>query len=361
MMTGVRTSLLLLLAACGGGSEAADQAPMQDAVTLGLENIAIVSVDTLRSGPTVSGQLTPVRSASIRAEVGGAIVEYRAKQGDRVSRGEVLARIESGALQQAYRSAEAAVKMEEAALEKARRDAERAATLEKAGAISQQSLEQALQDVTSAEAALTSARARLSSADKQLADATVRSPFSGVVGRSSVSLGDVVQPGTELFTVVDPSSMELEAAVPAQALTLLERGTSVAFDVTGYPDRAFSGMIDRISPSADPATGQVLIYVTIPNAGGSLVGGLFASGRVAIRESVGLTAPADVIDRRGLAPAVYRIHDGKVEKVTVSIGLQDDVEGSVELLSGVAEGDTLLLGSVQGLTEGTSVEFSELR
>ncbi|MGH7657529.1 MAG: efflux RND transporter periplasmic adaptor subunit, partial [Gemmatimonadales bacterium] len=202
---------------------------------LGPENIAIATMDTLRSGPTISGQLTPVRSANIRAEVSGAVIEYRAEQGDAVDRGAVLARIESAALQEAYRSAQAAAAREEAALERARRDAERAATLEAAGAISQQALEEARQEETSAEAALTDAQARMSSAGKQLADATVRAPFRGIVSQSNISLGDVVQPGTELFTVVDPSSMELEAAVPARDLALLDRGTSVAFDVTGYP------------------------------------------------------------------------------------------------------------------------------
>ncbi|MGH7657315.1 MAG: efflux RND transporter periplasmic adaptor subunit, partial [Gemmatimonadales bacterium] len=240
----------------------------------------------------------------------------------------------------------------------ARRDAERAATLEAAGAISQQALEEARQEETSAEAALTDAQARVSSAGKQLADATVRAPFRGIVSESSISLGDVVQPGTELFTVVDPSSMELEAAVPARDLALLERGTSVAFDVTGYPERGFTGRIDRISPSADPATGQVLIYVTIPNAEGALVGGLFANGRVATEEAVGLAVPASAIDKRGLAPAVYRIRGGRVEKLTVSLGLRDDVAEQVQLLSGVTAGDTLLLGSAQGLTEGTAVEIS---
>lgn len=349
---------LALVVACGGSPEATDQARDQDVVTLGPENIAVVTMDTLRSGPTISGQVTPVRSANIRAEVSGAVIEYRAEQGDAVNRGAVLARIESAALQEAYRSAQAAATREEAALERARRDAERAATLEAAGAISQQALEEARQEETSAEAALTDAQARVSSAGKQLADATVRAPFRGIVSESSISLGDVVQPGTALFTVVDPSSMELEAAVPARDLALLERGTSVAFDVTGYPERAFTGRIDRISPSADPSTGMVLIYVTIPNAEGALVGGLFANGRVATEAAVGLSVPASAIDNRGLAPAVYRIRNGRVEKLTVALGLRDDVAEQVQLLSGVTAGDTLLLGSAQGLTEGTAVEVS---
>ncbi|MGH7658034.1 MAG: efflux RND transporter periplasmic adaptor subunit, partial [Gemmatimonadales bacterium] len=153
-------ALLALVVACGGNPEATDQARGQDVVTLGPENIAVATMDTLRSGPTISGQLTPVRSANIRAEVSGAVIEYRAEQGDAVDRGAVLARIESAALQEAYRSAQAAATREEAALERARRDAERAATLEAAGAISQQALEEARQEETSAEAALTDAQAR---------------------------------------------------------------------------------------------------------------------------------------------------------------------------------------------------------
>jgi multidrug efflux pump subunit AcrA (membrane-fusion protein) len=94
-----------------------------------------------------------------------------------------------------------------------------------------------------------------------------------------VSAGDVVSPGGALFTVVNPASMRLEASVPASQLTSIRVGLPVEFSVTGYPNRLFGGRITRVSPTADPTTRQVRIVATIPNAGNTLVGGLFAEGR----------------------------------------------------------------------------------
>jgi RND family efflux transporter MFP subunit len=348
---------LLLPAACGKNVETADT--RNDPVTLGPENIAVVTEDTLRSGPTISGQLTPVREARMRAQASGAIVEIRAEQGQAVERGAVLGRIESASLAEAERSARAGLRQAEAALAQARRDRERSATLAAAGAIPERDLEQAQQAETRAEAAVADAKSRLSAAARQLGDATIRAPFRGVVSEKNISLGDVVQPGSALFTVVDPSSMELAAAVPARSMDALRKGKVVRFQVTGYPDRYFSGTIDRISPTADPATGQVQIYVAIPNTRGTLVGGLFAEGRVATETAVGPAIPRSALDERGLTPVVYRVRDARVRKVAVTIGLRDEITERVALTSGVSLGDTVLMGSAQGLADSTVVRIRQ--
>lgn len=356
-VTATVAAALLVLAACSRKVETADT--QDEPVTLGAENIAVVTEDTLRSGPTISGQLTPVREARMRAEVSGAIVEVRAEQGQAVARGAVLGRIESASLEEAERSAQATLRQAEAALAQARRDAERSATLAAAGAIPQRDLEEAQQAETRAEAAVADARARLSSAGRQLANATIRAPFSGVVSEKSISLGDVVQPGTALFTVVDPSSMELEAAVPARSMDALRKGKTVRFQVTGYPDRYFEGTIARISPTADPATGQVQIHVAIPNERGTLVGGLFAEGRVATETSIGAAIPRAALDERGLGPVVYRVRNARVRKVAVTTGLRDEIAEQVEITSGVSVGDTVLMGSAQGLADSTIVRIRQ--
>ncbi|HXE58050.1 MAG TPA: efflux RND transporter periplasmic adaptor subunit, partial [Gemmatimonadales bacterium] len=269
-------------AGCRSGSDAARaEETAAPTVTLGPENVAVVETMTLRSGPNISGTLDPERKAVLRAEVAGAIVELRAEAGQPVRRGTVLARIDETALQDAFLSARAAVRSAETALQVARRNAERSEALAAAGAIAERDLEQARWNAMSAEAALADAQARLAAAGKQLGKTTLRAPFDGVVSEARASLGDVVQPGAELFTVVDPSSMELAATVPADRLAELTPGTAVEFTVSGFPGRSFTGRVQRINPAVDPATRQVRIYATIPNAGRALVAGLFAEGRVA--------------------------------------------------------------------------------
>ncbi len=347
---------LLALAACGRDGEAATEGPREDAtVVIGAENVHVVAVEEIRSGPALSGNLQAEREAQVRAQAGGTVVAVYAEEGQRVSQGQVLARIDAAALSDAVASAQSAVRTAEQSLQVARRNAERSETLAQAGAIADRDLETARWQVTSAQGQLADARSRLSSAREALGNTSVRSPVSGIVSARPVSAGDVVQPGGALFTVVDPRSMRLEASVPAAQLGELRQGATVRFTVTGYPGRTFTGTIARINPAADPATRQVPVTVTIPNAEGSLVSGLFAEGRVETAARQAVTVPATAVDERGVTPAVLRVRGGKVERVEVRLGLRDPDTERVEVLSGLAAGDTLLVGAALGTTPGTQV------
>jgi membrane fusion protein (multidrug efflux system) len=98
--------------------------------------------------------------------------------------------------------------------------------------------------------------------------------------------------------------------------------------------------------------------ISIPNAEGRLVGGLFATGRVASESKTGMIVPATAVDSRSSTPAVFRIKGGKVERVTIQLGVTDEGSERVEIRSGVQVGDTLLLGAAQGITPGTVVNVS---
>ena len=228
----------------------------------------------------------------------------------------------------------------------------------RAGAIAERDIDTVAPASIEAQAALEDANSRLASAEKAYRSTTVRAPFSGVVSERPASAGDVVQPGSALFTVVDPSSMRLEASVPAEQLASIRIGVPVNFTVSGYPGRQFVGRITRINPTADPTTRQVRIYVSIPNAGRALVGGLFANGRMASATKMGLVVPASAVDVRGSAPTVMGVKQGKAEKVQVQIGLSDQSSETIEVISGLVARDTLLLGAAQGITPGTAVRVS---
>jgi multidrug efflux pump subunit AcrA (membrane-fusion protein) len=132
----------------------------------------------------------------------------------------------------------------------------------------------------------------------------------------------------------------------------------VEFGVTGF-DRRISGKIERINPAVDPATRQVRIYVSIPNAEQSLVAGLFAEGRVSTDARRAIAVPASAVDRRGTAPVIHRIKGGKVDIVPVELGVRDEAAELIEIHSGLAQGDTVLLGSAQAVTEGSPVRITE--
>ena len=351
--------LLLLLGAagCKQDSDASAEENAPPPVLLGPENIIAVQETTLATGPVISGSLMPAREADVRAETGGTVLQTRVEAGQQVKAGQVLGRLEDTSLRDAFLSARAASRSADVSLADARRDLERDERLFKAGAVSERQLERSRTSVTTAEAARADAHSRLVSAEEQLSKTTLRAPFSGVVSERAVSAGDVVQPGALLYTVVDPSSMQLEASVPADRLREITVGTPVEFTVSGYGNRRFQGRIDRINPVADPATRQVRIYVKIPNRDQNLVAGLFTEGRVESQRKRALAIPLTALDPQGTSSDVLRLQNARVDRARVELGIRDLAAEMVEVVSGLQSGDTVLLGSARGLSEGTVVRI----
>lgn len=249
--TGALT-LAVVTGCTGGPSQSAQATAAPPAVQIGPENVVKVESGIVIVGPLLSGELRPEREAAIRAEIGGSIVQVTVEEGETVRKGALLGRIETRTLDEARQSAVSALTSVENQLAVARRESERTEQLVTAGALAARDLDLAKSNVTGAEAQLADARSRLASADRQLSDTIVRSPMAGIVADRAVNAGDVVSPGTALFTVIDPSSMRFEASVPSENVSDLRVGAAVQFEVRGY-QTAFTGRIQRIGPQADPS------------------------------------------------------------------------------------------------------------
>ncbi|HKV75814.1 MAG TPA: efflux RND transporter periplasmic adaptor subunit [Gemmatimonadales bacterium] len=350
-------ALLAALAALSAGCKPAAPAasPGVQAIELGRENVTVAAAAELKSGPTISGALTAERQATIRAEVNGTVMEVAAEQGQAVSGGQRLARLDDTGIRDAYESAKSLKRSADQAVDLAQRNLERSKSLHDAGAISSRDVEQATWTLTNAQGQQADAEARVASTERQLRKTEVRAPFAGSVSERRVNVGDDVTPGTALFTVVDLGSLRLEASVPSEQLGRLKVGSPVEFTVDGFKGKLFNGKISRINPTVDPSTRQVRITVTVPNDAGRLAAGLFTQGRVATASQSGISVPFTALDERGIQVVVYRLKGGKVERVPVTLGVRDELAERVQVVSGVSEGDTLLLGSAQGISEGSTV------
>lgn len=196
-----RSASLALLAATLVGTACSKDKAVAAANTpavaqyIGPQNIAVARTDTLRSGPAISGTLAADREARIRAEMSGAVLATNVEQGERVSAGTVLGRIDDASVRDAAISARSAVAQATVAAEQAARELQRSKTLAAAGAIAERDVEGADRASLGAQAQLADAKARLSSADKMLRNTIIRSPFAGVVSERAVSPGDIVSPG----------------------------------------------------------------------------------------------------------------------------------------------------------------------
>ncbi|HEV8632358.1 MAG TPA: efflux RND transporter periplasmic adaptor subunit, partial [Thermoanaerobaculia bacterium] len=329
--------------------------PRETALSVGRESIYQVASARLSTGPVISGSLEAEKEATVAAEVSGPVLATAAEEGQPVAAGALLARLDDRALREALLSAQSAMRSAEQQVTVARRNAERAETLLQGGAIPERDAETARWNVTSAQATLADARSRASFASEQVKKTVVHAPFRGIVSKKSVSPGDTVQPGTALYTVVDPTRMRLVAHVPAEGIAALQVGTPVEFTVAGLPGQRFTGRVERINPLADPATRQVEIHVALPNVEGRLVGGLYAEGRVSTAAREALAVPAAAIDRSLGQPAVLRVSADRVERVPVSLGIVDEDAEKVEVRSGVTAGDIVLVGAARAITPGAKV------
>lgn len=359
----VAALLLLLVAACGGGGGAAEE-PGVEAPTapppmqVAQQNVATVDSFRLESGPSLSGTLVAERTAQLRPQASGTVLAVRVRAGDRVAAGQTIAVIDTLVLAEQARSARLGLSSAELNAETAERNVARSTQLHAAGAIADRDLEAARNQAAQSRAMLEDARARVASATKMLDNAVVRAPFSGIVSELPVSVGDVVQLGGSLVAVVvDPSSLELEASVPASYFASLRTGSRVEFTVASHPGKVFNGTVARVNPAVDATTGQLRLYVRVPNADRTLATGLFAEGRVAIESARGLAIPLGALDARATATSVRRVRGGVVEMVPVTLGLRDELAERVEVTSGLSRGDTVLVGAAIGTPVGVSVRF----
>jgi RND family efflux transporter MFP subunit len=203
------------------------------------------------------------------------------------------------------------------------------------------------------------ADARLRTTAQGFTDTRVVSPVNGVVERRQVNPGEHVSRGASLFTVVRGDVLELAAAVPERLAAGVQAGQAVRFTANGRP---FEGRVARVSPSVDPASRSVTVYVQVPNGDGSLRAGTFASGRIVSRvlENV-LVVPSSAVrqGRDGAAPYVYRVAQGKIEVANITPGINDEAAGVVQVLSGLAPTDQVVVGNVGLLGSGMQVRMAE--
>lgn len=351
--------VLLVTAACS--KPAAEAAAPEPPVQVPADQVVVVDSLEVESGPALSGTLTAERTAQVRSQMSGTVLAVYVKEGQAVGAGQALALIDTTVAAEQARSARSALRSAQVQSQLATRNAERSAALLKAGAIADRDEEGARAQAQAAAAAVADATSRLAAAEKLLRDGTVRAPFAGVISELPVSAGDVVQGGaggaTLLATVVDPSELTLEASVPAEHLTGIKRGAKVEFTLNGMSKQVVTGTVARINPTVDATTRQVRIYVAVPNRNQSMASGLFAEGRVTIESAHALAVPLSALDPRATTPSVKRLKGGKVESVPVTVGLRDALRERV-VVTGVARGDTVLLGGAIGTPTGSSVRIT---
>ena len=350
-----------LAAACGkdangsatpaGGAKGAGARP-SPSITLGANDVAIIAQGTIEDGTALTGDLRPIQTIDVRARLDGDLSNVYAREGQQVAEGQLLARFESSEQESSKASAEADRAAARADLANTQWTLEQDASLFKAGAIAERDFKNAQQAVASSRARLAATDARLRASSNQARDTRVLAPAGGIIDKRMVEGGVHVAKGTPLFSIVRSGTLELAAAVPARQAGTVRVGQTVHFVADA---RSFDGRVARVSPTVDPATRAVTVYVEIPNPGGTLRGGTFATGRVVSRTlSNVLTVPTGALRQSAEdgKPFVYRIDGKTINVALVQLGAVDERQGVAQITDGLQVGDRVIVGNVGTLGKG---------
>ena len=301
----------------------------------------------------VSGALQPVRQATVKAKVSGDVKQVTVREGETVQSGQVLARIDTTDLDAKLIDRVGALESAKAQLAMAEKTRASNQMLLKNNFISQNAFDNSESSFRVAEGSVKSAEAQVQIARNALKDAVAVSPLTGLVAKRHVQPGEKVAFDSPLVTIVDLKDMELQAAVPAVDVPELTIGKPVELVIDGFGERRFKGRVERINPATEPGTRSILVYVGIPNMDGSLRGGMFATGRIALASSSPVpTLPATAVRTEGGISFVWLLEEGKLSKRVVVTGARDDAAGRVEVRTALPVGAPVLGARMDNLKDG---------
>jgi RND family efflux transporter MFP subunit len=309
-----------------------------------------------------SGTLEASKKTSITPEVGGKIARILVREGDSVRAGQVLAELETESIRLQLKQAEAGLAVAEAGYNDALKNKERMDRLIKEKAVSEQQAEKVTLAFDAAKAQREQAQAGLNLAQYALNISIMKAPFSGVIAAKNAEVGDVINPmmggysgASGVLTLMDFAKVKIAVDVAENDALRLKRGQPVRLRVPSSPGREFPGEVTIANSTADPATKKFRIEALFDNAGGELRPGTFGEVvfEVSTHESALAVPQKAVLDDT----YVFLVQAGKAVKRPVTLGLQNATV--VEVLSGLSEGDVVIVEGNYGLTDGAAVSVSE--
>lgn len=310
-------------------------------------DVAVVRRGSLAGGLPVTGGLQPVNQTTVQARVGSDIAAVLVREGERVQKGQVLARLGTQDLEARVKQAEAQLASAKVEAQLSRALVDRNRKLFEKNYFSENDFARSQGEAEAREEAVRAQQAIVDISRKALNDAVVRAPMGGIVARRYVEPGNSVSMDSRLFDIVDLSQMELEASVPAAEVPRIRVGQPVLFTVDGFGGRRFEGQVARINPVADAATRAIPVYVRVNNPDAALKGGMFARGEISSGTGQqALIVPLAAVRHGEKGATVFVLNKERLELRPVVAGAVDERAGEAVISKGVAEGETVVVASL---------------
>ncbi|MET3132713.1 membrane fusion protein (multidrug efflux system) [Oxalobacteraceae bacterium GrIS 1.11] len=333
--------------------------PKVEVYELARGDVATIEARALAVDLPLSGSLTPLAQATIKAKASGTVLEAGLQEGMAVTAGQVLARLAPGDLTARLTQQQAALDEAQAKLAIALKNEANNLALLKQKYISQTSYDTTQNSVELARASVKSAGAMVEIARIALDDTVIRAPLAGIVSKRYVQVGEKLAPDMPVYSIVNLSQLTLEAQVPASEIARVKVGQEVRFMVDGFGQREFTGKVARINPGAEAGSRALLAYIAVGNGDGALRGGMFAKGNITTeRSQVAPLLPLAALRAQQGASVVYAIENGKVVERTVKLGLRNEEQGYAEVSAGLAAGASVIVTRLDGVKPGHAVKLA---
>ncbi|WP_395702609.1 efflux RND transporter periplasmic adaptor subunit [Aquabacterium sp.] len=299
-----------------------------------------------------SGPLVAPNTAVVRAKAAGTLLALQVNEGERVSAGQTLGRIDLAELSNRVAERTANLESAKATLAQAERTHASNERLAAQSFISPIALENSRAQVDTARAALNAAQALLDTTRVGLREAALVAPISGIVAKRHVLPGEKVAVEQQMLTLVDIAKLELAGTVGTHEVGALSPGMPVQVRVEGT-DKPVQGRLARIAPAAEPGTRSIGVTIALDNPKEVLRAGQYALARVELNDpQQRLSLPLPAVGNTSGQDHVWVIENGALLRRAVTLGRRDDAAGRVEVLSGVDAGATVLAAKFDNLREG---------
>jgi len=300
-----------------------------DTVNIGILSENIVATGTLEA----SDMLTLV------SETQGKIIAIYKEKGDRVSAGDIIAKVDDEVIS-------ASVLTAEANYEQFEKDVERLTRLSDEKAVTRRDLEQAIIGLKKAKADLINAR-------KALGNTSIKAPIPGYINNDFITVGQLLGGGSPVCEIVNNSRLKLNIKVSEREVYRIQTGENVNVHLTVFSDKEFNGRITSIAEKADAAM-KFNAEITLVNDGSAhLKSGLYAEAELPVKNTEQLIISKACIVGSMESPVVYVVRNGKAEKRNLVVGQSND--SHIEVLNGLSAGEQVIVSGQLNLKDGDDI------
>jgi len=316
----------------------------------------------LKQTMALSGALRAVDQASVKARVAAEVREVLVREGESVTAGQILVRMDTSEFQARVDQAKGNLHAMRAQLDIATKNRDNNRALLDKGFISRAAFDNTASQFAAAQANVESAQGALDIVQKLLNDSVVRAPISGLIAVRNVQPGEKVSTDYKLLDIVNLKKMECEALVPTSDISKIKIGQSVLLHIEGLTEE-FIGNVTRINPATQAGSRSIAIYIQVANPQDMLKVGMFVDAQLVLRTKANVIAiPQTAVHKESSGAYVYALENNLIVRKNITLG-QEGRSGEValiEITSGLNAEDQIVKTDMGNLRPGTPVRMTQV-